>query len=642
MTSFRRLDRQIFDKNWDTLSFYHPHTVASIRRAIGFVEEDACPDLPTLPMLDGIQDVLIEPGRRMMAVSQSGSQSEIIGPEWNGSPRAELTRVLSEINPRVLFLFSCGDLSCLDDCRTLGGFDRRIVLVLESWMILFLAALAIRDLTDFLSHPNVFFCIGPDYGAEALDIVHEQALFAIAPAEVAGTAGAGFVAPEDRDAYISSIRGLLQELAEEHRNFVTRYENFVTSLGRDQRLDKSRPVRIWGYAVAPEKMVYSIHLEMLQSLFNGFQAVGQNPRLFIESRERWTTRLRILDDITSFEPDIYFFLNNVPDLSFQALFGFSWKREMVRRPRFVWLVDEFAFSPICSTEGLGPLDHVFAMDPAYVDRLRDRDLGALHYLPVAASIQTPGKMRDCYRHPISFVGSVVDLSGCFKTLGSDKRSWMEERISRIESGETLFDVLPDDFLEIPAALVKAAEDYSDRVRKPFLRGIRAVRYLISVEANVRKRVRAVRSLLPYGLAVYGPPEWKNLLPENGQNAYHGPLPFDQLPDLFASSSINLNLHSLQCPRSLNPRDFDVLAAGGFLLSDRVPEADAGLLADGEDAVFYQGETDLSEKVHYYLENEDERNRIAERGHETVMERHLLLHRAEKMLSLFYQTVNGDN
>ena len=188
--------------------------------------------------------------------------------------------------------------------------------------------------------------------------------------------------------------------------------------------------------------------------------------------------------------------------------------------------------------------------------------------------------------------------------------------------------------------MEVAEQYASKVRKPFLRGPRAVRYLLSVEANTRKRVESVRALLPHGIAVYGPPDWVNLLPKEAQQNYHAPLSFDQLPDLFVSSSINLNLHSLQCPTSLNPRDFDVLAGGGFLLSDYVPEAESGLLVDGQDAVFFRGLHDLSEKVGYYLENEDERLSIVRQGHETVRSKHLLSQRAADILSLFFRTLEN--
>ena len=44
-------------------------------------------------------------------------------------------------------------------------------------------------------------------------------------------------------------------------------------------------------------------------------------------------------------------------------------------------------------------------------------------------------------------------------------------------------------------------------------------------------------------------------------------PYHDLADAYASADVCLNIHSIQCPTCLNPRDFDVLMATGCLLSD---------------------------------------------------------------------------
>jgi len=637
--SFRRLAPEIFDKNWDTLAFYHPDVADSIRSILG----PSDPQLAQIPPINGIRDALIDRAEnRMTAISEDGRTVEIIGPQIRKSVELEIGRILTGSSPHVLVLFSCGDFSCLDFCREHGGLGNRMVFILEMRVMLFLAALAMRDLTEFLSHPNVFLeqmsvhpvhSVQPASSPPGLGEIQrgltarlsDQALSLLPPNDFTGTAGAGFFDPSDRDAYLNAVRQAFTLTAEQHRNFTPKYEHFLSGLD----IPRPHPLRrIWGYAVAPERMVYSIHLEMLRALFAGFTANGMEARLWIEQRERWSTRLRMIRDTVLFEPDIFLFLNTVPDLVFRMLYG---PDKPVRRPRIVWLVDEFAFSPIGTAEGLGQWDHVFAMDPEYVSRLRGRDLGSVHYLPVAASIQQKGTVRECYRHPISFVGSVVDLSVVLNNLSFNDRAWFEDLVSQAEAGQTLFEVLPDTFESIPLDLIRASERYAAEVRKPFLRGVAALRYLLSVEANTRKRVRAVQTLLPHGVAVYGPPDWPRLLPSAARDAYRGPLAYSELPDLFASSQINLNLHSLQCPNSLNPRDFDVLASGGFLLSDYVSEADSGMLVGRTHAVFFKDETDLLEKTSLFLEDENQRDLIADRGHQHVLENHLLPHRAAEMM-----------
>ncbi|HOE13055.1 MAG TPA: DUF3880 domain-containing protein, partial [bacterium] len=492
--SFRSLDPAIFSKNWDTLAFYHPDVADSLRSLLG----PSDPQLGCIPPIHGIQDVLIDQtAKRVITISEIGRAVEIIGPQIRKSVGLEIERILTGTNPHVLVFFSCGDFSCLDFCREHGGLDRRMIFVLEMREMLFLAALAMRDLTDFLSHPNVLFCVGshsetierhadmseemspPRLGEIQSGVtpnLSEQALCLLPANDFVGTAGAGFFDPADRDACLNAVRQAFTSVAKERWDFMPRYERFLSGLDNPV----SHAVRkIWGYAVAPERMVYSIHLEMLRTLFAGFAANGMDSRLWIEQRERWSTRLRMIRDTVLFEPDIFFFLNTVPDLVFRMLYG---PGKPVRRPRIVWLVDEFAFSPIGTAEGLGKWDHVFAMDPEYVNRLRGRDIGSVNYLPVAATIQRKGRLRECYRHPISFVGSVVDLSGVLDALSPEDRNVLEDLISRTQTGQTLFDVLPDTFEPIPVDLIRAAERYAAEVRKPFLRGVAALRYLLSVEA----------------------------------------------------------------------------------------------------------------------------------------------------------------
>ncbi|QCG93035.1 glycosyltransferase family 1 protein (plasmid) [Azospirillum sp. TSA2s] len=90
--------------------------------------------------------------------------------------------------------------------------------------------------------------------------------------------------------------------------------------------------------------------------------------------------------------------------------------------------------------------------------------------------------------------------------------------------------------------------------------------------------------------------------------------------VYTESQININC-SLN--GDVNLRVFEVLAHGGFLLSDRLkPQTGLELLfRDGEDLVTYDGERDLHDKVRYYMDHPDLCARIARQGHRTLHERH---------------------
>ncbi len=92
--------------------------------------------------------------------------------------------------------------------------------------------------------------------------------------------------------------------------------------------------------------------------------------------------------------------------------------------------------------------------------------------------------------------------------------------------------------------------------------------------------------------------------------------FDEMPKIFKLSKINLNI-SLKCIQSGIPlRALDILASGGFLLSNYQPEL-AEYFTDGEDLVMYYSLEDALAKCEYYLNHEEERLAIAHNGYERV-------------------------
>ena len=91
---------------------------------------------------------------------------------------------------------------------------------------------------------------------------------------------------------------------------------------------------------------------------------------------------------------------------------------------------------------------------------------------------------------------------------------------------------------------------------------------------------------------------------------------NDMPLIFANSKINLNISLRSIVRGIPLRALDVMGAGGFLLSNYQPEL-AEMFIDGEEMVMYYSREDLVQKVKYYLENDEERCRIAENGRKKI-------------------------
>ncbi|MGI8890862.1 MAG: glycosyltransferase family protein [Chthoniobacterales bacterium] len=149
--------------------------------------------------------------------------------------------------------------------------------------------------------------------------------------------------------------------------------------------------------------------------------------------------------------------------------------------------------------------------------------------------------------------------------------------------------------------------------------------------NSRKQYRevvrcAVEANLP--LAVYGT-FWSRFI---GSQYLRGSYVENSiLRQYYSRCSILLNDHwpSMRHSGFLSNRLFDAAAAGAFVISDRVQEAESIF---GEDLVTYGNSEDFLALIDHYLRHPEERRARAERLREKVLARHTFTHRAEMILS----------
>ncbi len=114
---------------------------------------------------------------------------------------------------------------------------------------------------------------------------------------------------------------------------------------------------------------------------------------------------------------------------------------------------------------------------------------------------------------------------------------------------------------------------------------------------------------------------------------------DEIVKIFNASRININLHSSTYHKGINPfgdfinpRTFEIMACGGFQLADRRPALE-GLFEAGEEIIVFDDMGDLRSKAAYYLDDPEERNRIAERGRQRVLREHTYENRMKEMLEV---------
>lgn len=141
---------------------------------------------------------------------------------------------------------------------------------------------------------------------------------------------------------------------------------------------------------------------------------------------------------------------------------------------------------------------------------------------------------------------------------------------------------------------------------------------VAMEISRRERIEVLELLsCEYKIDIYSgskaPTLWKN----NRNINWLGMADYEkQMPLIFEGSKININITSKSIQSGIPQRVLDILGCGGFCISNYQPEL-AEHFIDGKEIVLYTSMNDLKEKVHYYLEHEEEREKIAATGHEKV-------------------------
>lgn len=127
--------------------------------------------------------------------------------------------------------------------------------------------------------------------------------------------------------------------------------------------------------------------------------------------------------------------------------------------------------------------------------------------------------------------------------------------------------------------------------------------------------RYIAPALPFDLVIYG-----NMWEYPFSEVWLGKLPMPDLPILYSDCLINLNAHITQHAEldTINLRIYDILACGGFVLSDHVDS-----LADtfGDIVPITDGYEDEWAKISYYLSNDEARKEKAEEGRKLVISNH---------------------
>ena len=105
---------------------------------------------------------------------------------------------------------------------------------------------------------------------------------------------------------------------------------------------------------------------------------------------------------------------------------------------------------------------------------------------------------------------------------------------------------------------------------------------------------------------------------------------EEVADLYCRSKICVNINTT-IHHSLSPRTFEICATKSFQLMNSGQNSH-GLMNLETDIVTFDGVEDLLEKVNFYLENDELREKIADAGYNSVMKNCTMKKSVEKLLA----------
>lgn len=290
-----------------------------------------------------------------------------------------------------------------------------------------------------------------------------------------------------------------------------------------------------------------------------------------------------------------------------------------------------------------PWNRIFCFDAAQYNTIVHRNPDCIFHLPLASnptrflSVIRNASVADHakYSGDISFVGSLYTEKCPYDRL-TNAPAYLTGYLEGIMDAQQkvygyyfLEEILPDSIVD---AFCKCMPGFYLPPENS-IRNDRATmaQFYLCPKISALERVRTMHLLGSYySVNLYTGSDTSGIPVKN----CHLVKTLTEMPLVFHNSKINLNITSKAIQTGLPLRIFDILACGGFCLTNYQPELDT-CFTPGTDLESYSCEDELLSKAEYYLTHEKDREEIAHNGLNTVIQYHNYPERLLKMLSLAY-------
>ena len=275
-----------------------------------------------------------------------------------------------------------------------------------------------------------------------------------------------------------------------------------------------------------------------------------------------------------------------------------------------------------------PVNRIFVFDKVLYQNMVNKGVKTINYSPLGVNEKRLGELCQkldketggeiAYEHDVSFLGNLYDNEYNFY----DQVNYLPPLLKGytdavIKAQERVFGA--DFFTEeeiYPYEKVKELRKYIqfeqtgkyeidyDGVMLDILRKKVTVNERRNILTEMGKRFNTVLYTSPGTKPIEG-------VCDLGLASYN-----EKMPRVFHRSKVNLNITLRSILSGVSLRVIDILAAGGFLITNYQAEI-AEYFEDGVDLVMAYTPEDMIQKTAYYLQHEDERKEIALNGQKKV-------------------------
>lgn len=284
-----------------------------------------------------------------------------------------------------------------------------------------------------------------------------------------------------------------------------------------------------------------------------------------------------------------------------------------------------------------PCNYIFLFDKIQFEKYKSLGIDTVYHLPLGIYKQryekydTSSSLCDPFRADISFVGSLYTGSSAgIKSMLSDKTASILDQIVETQKkmpNQYILDKLITD------SFISALNSEIEAINPNITGNLSASRTENTLAYEVTGYNRMMLLMLlgkRYNTNLYTSTEIKTL---GNVNVHNGINYFTEMPLCFAASKINLNSTFISIQSGLPLRVLDIMASGGFLLSNKQSEFESMGYIDDKDVALFSSFGEALEKADYYINHDDARIKIAKCGRAKTFESHTLDKRITEILKL---------